>query len=285
MKYNVIIKPERFDKFTIIPNYILRDKGISVGATGLYAWLFSHDSKQKINIEFIIGHFKENKSAIRSKLNELIDKGYLVRKRVYENGKIKGINYILHDNPLKSENLMTENLELENQPQSNTNINNNTYIESNISYKKIETKIYPHFVELFPTNFQPKSKNQKDKWIDCLDKIERIEKIKLSDLYLVVKHIRRDSFWNEHFLTLLKLRNKDKNGIKYLYRFLQIYKSANKPKSYYKIKGIKNYAIHVENGKEVLVAVTQNGVLNNFNLKQVLTDYEIKEILNWKKNA
>ena len=67
MKYNIIIKPSKFDRFTVIPNYILRDKGVSVGATGLYAWLFSHDSDQQITVEFISGHFKESKSAISKK--------------------------------------------------------------------------------------------------------------------------------------------------------------------------------------------------------------------------
>ena len=44
MKYNRIYKPKKFDNFTIIPSYILRHKGISIGATGLYAYLFSHKS-------------------------------------------------------------------------------------------------------------------------------------------------------------------------------------------------------------------------------------------------
>jgi len=281
MKCNVIIKPERFDKFTIIPNYILRDKGITVGATGLYAWLFSHDNKQTINVEFITNHFKENRSAIRSKLNELIDKGYLIRQRVYENGKVKGMNYILHDKPLKSEKLKSENLKSENQQQSNTNIYNN---KSNTNTKNYINKVYPHFIELFPKNFQPKTEAQKLKWMDCLDKLNRLDNIDLSKLYLVVKYIRNNDFWSEHFLSVLKLRNKDKNGIKYVNRFFEIYKNANKPKCYYKIKGIKKYFIYLENGEEVLGAKTENGNLNYFNLRQVLNDFELKELMNWKKN-
>ena len=67
MKFNIIIKPERFDKFTIVPSYILRHKGISVGATGLYAWLFSHEAKQQITIEFICGHLKKIKLLLEIK--------------------------------------------------------------------------------------------------------------------------------------------------------------------------------------------------------------------------
>ena len=78
MKYNKILKPKKFDNFTIIPSYIFRDKGISVGATGLYAYLFSHTAEQEITIQFICGHFKESKGAIGRKLNELIDAGYVI---------------------------------------------------------------------------------------------------------------------------------------------------------------------------------------------------------------
>ena len=79
MKYNKILKPKKFDNFNIVPGYIFRDKGISIGATGLYAYLFSHTADQDITIEFICGHFKEGKDAIRAKIKELILKssGYV----------------------------------------------------------------------------------------------------------------------------------------------------------------------------------------------------------------
>ena len=90
MKYNKILKPKKFDNFTIIPSSIFRHKNITVGATGLFAYLFSHKAEQEITIQFICGHFKESKGAIGRKLNELIDAGYIVRERVTDKGKFKG---------------------------------------------------------------------------------------------------------------------------------------------------------------------------------------------------
>ena len=124
MKYNKIYKPKKFDNFTIIPSSIFRFKDISIGATGLYCWLFSHTSTQEITIEFICGHFSEGKDAIRSKLNELIKEGYLVRKQVTDKGKFKGYNYYLNDKP-KADKPKAENPAPTNPPQSN--INNNSY--------------------------------------------------------------------------------------------------------------------------------------------------------------
>ena len=68
MKYNKILKPKKFDNFSIIPSSIFRHKDITVGATGLYAYLFSHKADQQITIEFICGHFKESKGAIGRRL-------------------------------------------------------------------------------------------------------------------------------------------------------------------------------------------------------------------------
>ena len=98
MKYNKILKPKKFDYFTIIPSSIFRHKNITVGATGLYAYLFSHTAEQEITIQFICGHFKEGKDAIAAKIKELIEAGYLERVRVTDKGKFKGYNYILKSN-------------------------------------------------------------------------------------------------------------------------------------------------------------------------------------------
>jgi len=282
MKYNRIYKPTRFDNFTIVPTYILRHKGISIGATGLYAWLFSHTSNQEITVKFICGHFKENQSAIRNKLNELIKFGYLVRKRVYENGKIIGIDYYLHDNPknLNVENLHKENLNVENQPQSN--INNNIYNKSNINQNANIDKSFEHFVDLFDFKYRPKTKTQINNWKKCLELCVKIDKYDLKDIYLTCKFIRNNEFWRDNFLSLLKLRNKDKNGILYIHRFIEIYKKENKPKCFWKIKGIKQYVIYNDpDGSNKLGAITKTNKLNEFNISQFLNRDEIQLLKNF----
>jgi predicted transcriptional regulator len=267
MKYNIIIKPKKFDRFTVVPNYILRHKGITIGATGLYCWLFSHESSQKITVEFICGHFKENQTAIRNKINELIKNGYLERKRVYKNGKILGMNYIL-----KAENLNTENLNKENQLQSNTN-NNNTIISN--------TNVLDHFIKLFPNKFHPKTDSQIKKWKTTLDQIERIDGYDLRKVYKIVKFIRNHNFWQNHFLSLPKLRNLDKNGGKWIHRFDVVYNDENKPNGFKKIKNLKKFYLYSDLiGNKGLGAELKNGTdLNMFNLQQVLSDNEIEEII------
>jgi predicted transcriptional regulator len=97
MEYNKIYKPKKFERFTVVPNAIFRHKGISATATGLYCWLFSHDSKTEMTVSFICGHFKEGKDAINKRIKELIEAGFLVRVEVRKGGKFAGYNYHLND--------------------------------------------------------------------------------------------------------------------------------------------------------------------------------------------
>ena len=282
MLYNKILKPKKFDNFTIIPSYIFRDKGISVGATGLYCYLFSHKSDQDITIEFICGHFKEGKDAIRAKINELIDNKYLERKKVLDKGKFKGYNYILKANR-KRINRCRKKPMSENPPQSN--INNIYTNKSNITQTEKMQKAFPHFVKLFDLRYQPKSIPQRNKWMQILDRCVRIDKYDLKEIYLAVKLHRNDNFWRDNFLTLLKLRNQDKNGIMFIHRFMENYKKQNKPKCYWNLKGVKEYVIYLDpDGQKRLGAITKNNKLNEFNLSQIFNKIEIQQLKDFVSN-
>lgn len=279
MKYNLVIKPQKFDNFTIVPNNLLRHKGISLGATGLYAWLFSHKHDQQITIEFISGHFKEGRDAIRSKINELIDSGFLTRERVLENGKFKGYNYILSDKTEVGKNRCRKKPMSENPTQSNTN--NNIYNNINNINKAL-----PHFYKLFDDKYLPKTPQQQAKWIKCIDECIRLDNFSLQEIYLICKHTRQNEFWSNNFLTLLKLRNNDKNGIKYIHRFHEDYKKYNKPSAYKKIKNLVEFKIYTDvNGDEKLGAITKTTKLNQYNLSQILDSAEIIEVMKYLKNG
>jgi predicted transcriptional regulator len=281
MKYNKILKPKKFDNFTIIPSSIFRHKNITVGATGLFAYLFSHKAEQEITIQFICGHFKESKGAIGRKLNELIDAGYIVRERVTDKGKFKGFNYILKAKP-KTQKPKPQKPKPQNEPQSN--INNIHTIKSNITQTEKMQNAFPHFVKLFDLRYQPKTTKQKEDWFVCLDRCVRIDKYDLDEIYLAVKSARDDDFWKNNFLTLLKLRNQDKNGIMFIHRFIENHRKYNKPKCFYKIKGIQEYKLYNDpDGSQRLGAITKYNKLNEFNLSQILNRNEIEELKKFVK--
>lgn len=77
----------------------------------------------------------------------------------------------------------------------------------------IITEICNFAWSLFPKDIRPKEKNEK--WIDTIDKLIRIDNKKVDEIKKVIKWAREDDFWKSNFLSLTKLRIKNKDGIKY----------------------------------------------------------------------
>ena len=80
-------------------------------------------------------------------------------------------------------------------------------------------KSFQPICELFPIQTQPKTQADKKAWIDCIDKLERLDGYSPRKVYYIVQKVRSDDFWKNNFLTILKLRKKNKDGLKYINLF------------------------------------------------------------------
>ena len=132
---------------------------------------------------------------------------------------------------------------------------------------------------LFPKKYLPSNK-ENNSWIKCLYKLVEQDGYSLRTIYSIIKTIRNDKFWQTNFLTLLKLTKKNKEGIKYIDVFYEIYK-AKKPECYYKVKNLDTYFIYGNDNNKLLGAIANNKKLTEFNLKNILNDTEIQEIKNY----
>ena len=112
------------------------------------------------------------------------------------------------------------------------NINNNINNTKEYNVKSKEEKKFTDFpldvqnsfspiVELFPESSRPKTKAQKRNWVECIDKLQRLDGYNPRKVYLIAKRVRLDDFWCDNFLSILKLRKTDKNGVKWITRFEQ----------------------------------------------------------------
>ena len=177
-----------------------------------------------------------------------------------------------------------------------SNIYNNTSIidnnKRNISPKsktatqnslEIATKALDHFIALFPSKFKPNTNTRREKWLDTLDKIQRIDGYDLGEVYQVCKKLRTDSFWQENFLSILKLRTSDKNGVLYIHRFMTRNALKSRPTAFNKVSNVLKYFVYFENDQELLGAKTKNGELNDYNLRQLLTNQEYEELLKYAR--
>jgi hypothetical protein len=167
---------------------------------------------------------------------------------------------------------------------NNNNINNNNSTKSKKrQYSEKTTKAFSHFAALFPLKYRPKTDAQKNKWLDCLDKIERLDGYNLREVYNVSKELRKDEFWQNNFLSILKLRNTDKNGIKYIDRFMVQHKAKQKPVGFTKIKGLKEFFVYRNpaNGQKEIGAKTKNGDIHEFQIRGLMMTNEFQELKNY----
>ena len=171
---------------------------------------------------------------------------------------------------------------------NNNNINNNNSTKSKKrQYSEKTTKAFSHFASLFPLKYRPKTEAQKNKWLDCLDKIERLDGYNLRDVYNVSKELRNDEFWQNNFLSILKLRNTDKNGIKYIDRFMVQHKAKQKPVGYQKIKGLKEFFVYrnLASGQKEIGAKTKNGDIHEFQIRGLMMTNEFHELKQYVLNV
>lgn len=130
-----IFRIEKNKNYTVMSNYHLRDKNLSLKAKGLLSIMLSLPENWDYSVAGLVAICKEYSQAINNILHELEDNGYLERKKIYENGKIRDWEYIIYENPKQL--LYVENQNIENQNIENQHIEN--HIQYNIN-NKLNTK-------------------------------------------------------------------------------------------------------------------------------------------------
>lgn len=74
-------------------------------------------------------------------------------------------------------------------------------------------------LEYFPENLHPKTESQVDSWLDEIEKLNRIDKYSFAQIVGIVKGARENDFWRKNFLSLTKLRKKNRDQVAYIVVF------------------------------------------------------------------
>lgn len=80
--------------------------------------------------------------------------------------------------------------------------------------QEVET-IYDFALTYFPKNLHPSTEKKKDNWKDTIDKLLRIDKHDKKEICRVIKWARQNEFWSKNFLSINKLRQNNKDEVKY----------------------------------------------------------------------
>ncbi|MBO5348911.1 MAG: helix-turn-helix domain-containing protein [Clostridia bacterium] len=129
-----VFKIEKTKDFTVMSNYHLRDKNLSLKSKGLLSFMLSLPEDWDYSLMGLCAICKESRDAIRSTLKELQKYGYLQIEKVRGDKGYFEYNYLIYEKPNVEvekeinnpdmENPHLDNPSLEEQPQINTNKQN-----------------------------------------------------------------------------------------------------------------------------------------------------------------
>ena len=104
-----VFRVEKTKDFTIMSNYHLRDKSLSLKAKGLLSQMLSLPEEWDYTLAGLAHINKESKDAIRTTIQELEKAGYITRHQTTtEGGRFGSNEYVIRERPLPHEPL-TEN--------------------------------------------------------------------------------------------------------------------------------------------------------------------------------
>lgn len=99
-----VFRVEKTKNYTCMSNYHLRDRNLSLKATGLLSVMLSLPEDWDYTLVGLSKICKEGIDAIRGAVKELEKAGYIVRNRIRHNdGKLGGMEYIIREQPEQTE--------------------------------------------------------------------------------------------------------------------------------------------------------------------------------------
>lgn len=96
-----VFRVQKTEDYTVMSNYHLRDKGLSLKAKGLLSQMLSLPEDWDYTLSGLSYINKESKDAIRSAVKELETAGYVIRRQTIDaNGKFSVNEYIIYERPV-----------------------------------------------------------------------------------------------------------------------------------------------------------------------------------------
>lgn len=120
----MIIRVNKTKDYTVMSNYHLHEKDMSLKAKGILSLMLSLPDDWDYSIDGLIKLSKDGKDSVTAAILELEKFGYLVRTQAKDkSGRFAGYDYDVYEKPMTGEPL-TENPPTVKPPQQNTNILN-----------------------------------------------------------------------------------------------------------------------------------------------------------------
>ena len=145
-----VLRKNKTHNYTVIDNHVFRNNDLSLKAKGLLCQMLSLPDDWDYSLEGLVALSSDGISSVRSALKELENQMYFKRRRLYRNGKLSGVEYIISEEPMCEnlilENLKQENLIIEKEAQLN---NNNNKIKKESNKKGMYADVPDYLADVF----------------------------------------------------------------------------------------------------------------------------------------
>ena len=138
-----VIRVQHTKDYTVMANFHLRDKNLSLKAKGIMSFMLSLPDTWDFSMEGLATCSRDGVDSVRCALKELEDGGYLVRSRARdEKGKVGKAIYDLYEEPISEKPILENPIQekpilgkpiLEKQAQINTNLSNTNELSTNLT--------------------------------------------------------------------------------------------------------------------------------------------------------
>ena len=167
-----VIQVQRSGGYTVLPNGILRDTGLSLKTKGLFAIILSLPEGWDYSVAGLASVAGCGRDAIRGALKEMETAGYLTRMRAHgEGGKFTGVVYTIRDvaEPLSENPTMDEPAPLSGKPTTDNptsekpSSENPTQLNKDLSSKDLSNTPLPPKGGAAPGKEKPKRRKRAPK--------------------------------------------------------------------------------------------------------------------------
>ena len=178
-----------------------------------------------------------SEQSVRTCLNRLKKTGEIIITPTNKFSLITIVKYDDHQSSDDVSNQPTNQPSTKKQPSINqpSTTNNNSNNINNKRIKEYSSSVKQTFdtcLKFFPIDIHPKEKDI-DKWIDTIDKLNRIDGYSFKQIINLIKWTRNDDWWKPNFLSITKLRKNNGDGVKY-YKVFEAKMNNGKDLSEYK---------------------------------------------------
>ena len=139
---------------------------------------------------------------------------------------------IERDRRMKYSDSRRKNREAKQDDMKNISETYDTHMEIEIEKENVYSNdvknLYAEIEIFFDENLRPKTLKQENEWLDTLDKLIRIDGYSTDYICEIIRRARMDDFWRQNFLSVLKLRKKNKEGIAYFTVFEKKFNNGTK---------------------------------------------------------